>query len=92
MIWQHEEAELITFVEHLNTRVPTITYTQEHSAQHVSFLDVLVRIINNHLETDLFSKTKIHLITCCTAQHTHKDVRIASRTASSSDLEGCARG
>ena len=57
MIWQHGEAELLTFVEHLNTRVPTITFTQEHSAQHVSFLDVLVRIINNHLETDLFSKT-----------------------------------
>ena len=56
MLWPHGEKELSTFIEHLNNRVPTIKFTEEHSATNVSFLDVMVRIINNKLETDLFSK------------------------------------
>ena len=56
MLWQHGIDELEIFHEYLNTRVPTITFTKEYSNTNVSFLDVMVKIINNKLETDLFSK------------------------------------
>ena len=56
MLWQHGIDELEIFHEYLNSRVPTITFTKEHSNTNVAFLDVMVRNINSKLETDLYSK------------------------------------
>ena len=44
------------FVEHLNSRVPTIKFTSEQSTESVSFLDVKVKIVGNNIITDMFSK------------------------------------
>ena len=56
MIWTHGEELLLDFIEYLNSRVPSINFTQEVSQKEVSFLDTKVKIVNNRLETDLYSK------------------------------------
>ena len=56
MLWQHGIDELEVFHQYLNSRVPTISFTMEHSSEQVSFLDVMVKNINNKLETDLYTK------------------------------------
>jgi len=56
MLWQHGLDELCVFTEYLNTRVNTIKFTKEYSPTEVSFLDVMVKIIDGKLETDLYSK------------------------------------
>ena len=61
MLWQHGLDELCVFTEYLNTRVNTIKFTKEHSLIEMSFLDVMVKVIDGKIETDLYSKpTDIH--------------------------------
>ena len=56
LIWVHTIEELNEFVEHLNSRLPTIRFTLEHSETEIPFLDTLVRKLGNNLITDLYSK------------------------------------
>ena len=52
----HQLDELRLFIDHLNSRVVTITFTDETSHDRVSFLDVTVKLVDGVLQTDLFSK------------------------------------
>jgi hypothetical protein len=56
LIWHHTLEELHEFVEHLNAQVPTIKFTVEISEKQVSFLDVMVKKVNNRIVTDLYTK------------------------------------
>ena len=56
MIWQHTRGELDQFVSHLNSRHPTIRFTMEVSTSEIPFLDTLVKIKDQKLVTDLYSK------------------------------------
>jgi len=58
LIWQHGREELDMFLNHMNSRLPSIKFTMEASVDSVNFLDTTVRI--NHdlqiLESDLYCK------------------------------------
>ena len=56
LIWQHTEIELDAYIAHLNTCLPTINFTMEKSKESVCFLDTIVKIVGNRIETDLYSK------------------------------------
>ena len=56
MIWQHGLTELRKFHTYLNSCLPTIKFTLEFSDQQITFLDTLVRLRQNRLETDLYCK------------------------------------
>ena len=56
IIWQHGEEELNNFISHLNNCSDHIKFTSETSTRSVAFLDTLVLLQNNHIETDLYSK------------------------------------
>jgi hypothetical protein len=56
MIWTHKIEDLNEFVEHLNTRLPTIKFTMESSDQGIPFLDTMVRKEGTMICTDLYSK------------------------------------
>ena len=56
MIWQHSKEELLEFIEHINSRVPTIKFSQEISDSEINFLDVKVIKNNNTLKTTLYTK------------------------------------
>jgi hypothetical protein len=56
LIWTHGLEALLQFIEYLNTRVPSIRFTHEYSDTNVSFLDTTVKLVNNKLESDLYSK------------------------------------
>ena len=56
MIWDHGKDELDKFVTHLNMCNANITFSSEISPTHLSFLDVKVKLIENQLVTDLYTK------------------------------------
>ena len=56
IIWQHGEDELDTFINHLNSCSDHIKFTSEKSTTSIAFLDTLILLQDNHLETDLYSK------------------------------------
>ena len=56
LIWQHTENELDEYLTHLNNCLPTIKFTLEKSRDSVCFLDTIVKIVDNKIETDLYSK------------------------------------
>ena len=56
LIWTHGEHKLNQFVEHLNSCVESINFTMEASSKEIPFLDVLVRLDQGRLSTDLYSK------------------------------------
>jgi len=56
MIWQHGKAELEQFFNHMNNCSPHIKFTTETSEEAIAFLDTLVRLENNCVTTDLYSK------------------------------------
>ena len=55
-IWQHGEEELNKFHTHLNSCNEKIKFTMEKSEEKIPFLDILIKMKNNKLETDLFCK------------------------------------
>ena len=55
-IWIGSLEMLLKFLEHLNTLHPTIKFTWSYSSKKVNFLDVLVMIVNNEIQTDLYRK------------------------------------
>jgi hypothetical protein len=56
MIWTHTMQDLNDFVEHLNSRLPTIKFTLECSENEIPFLDTKVKKEGTRLITDLYSK------------------------------------
>jgi hypothetical protein len=56
LIWVHSLEELNEFVDHLNSRLPTIRFSKEISDKEVPFLDSLVKKEGTKLHTDLYSK------------------------------------
>ena len=62
IIWTHTEKELSNFIDHANRIHPSIKFTSEHSNTDIAFLDVRVKIIDNIIQTDLYTKpTDKHL-------------------------------
>ena len=60
MIWTHREEHLKSFIGFLSSIHPSIKFTHEYSNslhQTLPFLDVQVHLINNHIETDLHTKS-----------------------------------
>ena len=56
-IWTHGEEKLETFINFLNSSHDTIKFTEEHSRESISFLDVKVSVSEGGvLTTDLFCK------------------------------------
>ena len=56
-IWTHGLNELEKFYENANSIHPRIKVDLRHSSDRIEFLDVLVCIKDNHIETELFTKT-----------------------------------
>ena len=55
-IWTEGEDKLEGFLNRLNSSHPNLKFTPEKSKSSVNFLDVSISIVDNKLETDLFSK------------------------------------
>jgi hypothetical protein len=56
MVWPYSIEELNSFIEHLNSRLPTIRFTMEYSEVEIPFLDTLIKKKGRVLKTDLYSK------------------------------------
>ena len=57
IIWQHGKPELIRFVKHLNSKHPTIKFTEESSSDSIDFLKITVTLKRNReLSTNLYCK------------------------------------
>lgn len=56
MIWQHGEAELLTFIEAFNLAHPSISLAHSYSEHSVNFLDVTVTTFQGRLQTKLYRK------------------------------------
>ena len=56
MIWTHGMEELLQFLNHLNSCHTSIKFTHECSTSPVNFLDIIVKLINNHIQTSLYTK------------------------------------
>ena len=56
IIWQHTDIELDAYAAYLNNCLPTIKFTMEKSKDSVNFLDTIVRLVDNKIETDLYCK------------------------------------
>ena len=55
-IWQHSQAQLHNFLQHLNSINPNIKVTLTSSSSCIHFLDCTVFKSNNHLATKIYSK------------------------------------
>ena len=55
-IWEHGEDSFIQFIETLKACHPSIKFTAKWSKEEINFLDVIVRLRNRQLETDLHIK------------------------------------
>ena len=55
-IWHHGNESLLEFITHLNSGVENIKFTHEVSPTEVTFLDTKIKIIHDHIVTDLFVK------------------------------------
>ena len=56
IIWQHSREELDKFITQLNSCVNNIKFSHEISDESISFLDIKVIKIQDHLKTTLYSK------------------------------------
>ena len=55
-IWTHGKSLLRSFIESLSHHHPTIKYTATWSAQKITYLDMIVRLENDQIKTDLYVK------------------------------------
>ena len=81
MIWTEGEDHLKAFIQYLNSIHPTIKFTHEYSNtsnQSLPFLDVLVHLSKNQIQTDLHTKpTDKHqylLMSSCHSNHTKRTI------------------
>ena len=56
-IWTHGEEILALFLNDLNHYHPNIKFTHESNKEHISFLDLNVKLLGNELSTDLHIKS-----------------------------------
>ena len=54
--WTLGEPKLYELLEFLNTRLPGIEFTVEHSHEGIAFLDTFIYSKNNKIHTKIFSK------------------------------------
>ena len=54
LLWKHGEEELLQFYKDLKSEVPDIHITMNHSIEEVNFLDTIIRLKNNTLQTSLY--------------------------------------
>ena len=70
LIWTRSRDELNTFIQHLNSRIPSIKFTEEVSQESVTFLDTTAKIRDGRIETDLYTKpTDSHNYLLYTSAH-----------------------
>ena len=55
-IWEHGEEKLKKFIDVLNKKHPTITFTGDRSKTKIEILDVIVSLENKKIKTDLIVK------------------------------------
>jgi hypothetical protein len=55
-IWQHGLEELNEFYKHINSANPNLKFTMESSENKISFLDTMVKIEQQCIQTDLYCK------------------------------------
>ena len=72
LIWQHSLEELHKFVDHLNSRTDSITFTVEFSNEVVHFLDTTVNL-NDRI---LYASQWTHAVAYCLTLPTPLIVRI----------------
>jgi hypothetical protein len=73
-IWTHGVDELSNFINVANNLSPSIQLTFEHSSKSVSFLDVLVRLSDSQITTEVFHKPTdtqqyLHFDSCHPTSH-----------------------
>ena len=56
VLWLGSQEDLQTFSRHLNTLHPTIKFTAASSRTEIPFLDILIKVRNGLLHTDLHTK------------------------------------
>ncbi|XP_072025089.1 uncharacterized protein [Amphiura filiformis] len=78
MIWTHSKDELEQFINHANQIHPSIKFTSDYSPSQVNFLDVVVKLSEGQIHTDLYSKpTDKHtylLPTSCHPRHCTRNI------------------
>ena len=57
LLWTGTEADLDRFLKYINTFHPTIKFTYTISNIQNHYLDIVVKIVNNFLQTDLYTKS-----------------------------------
>ncbi|CAJ0967889.1 unnamed protein product [Ranitomeya imitator] len=56
IIWTESEPQLKTFHEQFNQSHPTINLTLNYSCTEINFLDTIIKLQNNKIETSLYQK------------------------------------
>ena len=56
LVWLHREESLLQFLNYANSYHATIKYTWGWSYSRLSYLDVMVKVKDTRLDTDVFSK------------------------------------
>ena len=56
MVWTHEKDTLLEFIDNVNRLHSTIKFTYPFSPETVNLLDTTVHLINNEIETELYTK------------------------------------
>ena len=78
MVWTHGIDTLLEFIDNANRLHPIIKFTYSFSTETVNFLDTTVHLINNHIETELYTKpTDPHqylLFSSCHPRHSIQNI------------------
>ena len=76
--WTYGEPKLYELLEFLNTRLPGIEFTVEHSYEGIAFLDTFIYSKNNRIHTKIFSKEcndhKFLIPTSCHPTHILRNI------------------
>lgn len=56
IIWPKSQWKLVDFTEHLNKLHPNLRFTQDISTSQIPFLDILVKMEDSKISTDIFYK------------------------------------
>ena len=78
MVWTHGIDTLLEFINNANRLHPIVKFTYSFAAETVNFLDTTILLINNHIETELYTKpTDTHqnlLPSSCHISHIIKNI------------------
>ena len=56
MVWTHGKDTVLEFIDNTNHLHRTIKFIYSICAETVNLLDTMVHLINNHMETELYTK------------------------------------